>query len=116
MSSALLSMVTVPTARAQGPAAAPAATAAGTAKPAADAAAKVLLPGDNLVVEGIPPIAKELQERAGRYTEFRGASFIDWHPKQRQMIINTRFADTAQLHSVLSPGAARTQLTFFPTV
>jgi len=112
--SALLLMATVPTARAQGPAAASAATAAGTVKPAADAAAKVLLPGDNLVVEGIPPIAKELQERAGRYTEFRGASFIDWHPKQRQMIINTRFADTAQLHSVLFPGAARTQLTFFP--
>jgi dipeptidyl aminopeptidase/acylaminoacyl peptidase len=38
---------------------------------------------------------------------------LDWHPVDRQMLIATRFADTAQVHRVKSPGGARTQLTFF---
>src|SRR5262249_50675581 len=101
------------------PAAAPAAPAA---KPAAAAAAPrgpaapspFLLPGDNLVVEGVPPIPRELAERVSRYTEFRGAGLPDWHPRRREMLISTRFGDTNQVHRVLMPGGARTQLTFFP--
>ena len=30
------------------------------------------------------------------------------------MLIQTRFADTSQVHQVKFPGGARTQLTFFP--
>src|SRR5262249_53232135 len=74
----------------------------------------VLKPGDNLVVEGIPPIPLAVAEQANRYTEVREGGFFDWHPKQRDMLIGTRFGDTQQVHEVKMPGAARTQLTFFP--
>ena len=69
---------------------------------------------DNLVVEGIPPFSAELKLAAGRYLEFRAASFSGWHPKQREMLIVTRFADAAQLHMVSRPGGARRQVTFLP--
>src|SRR5262245_3048530 len=71
-------------------------------------------PGANLVVEGIPRIPATLAEKVGRYTEFRQAHLADWHPKERELLITTRFGDTTQVHHVKFPGAARTQLTFFP--
>ena len=69
---------------------------------------------DNLVVEGVPPHPPELKADAGRYLEFRAASFSSWHPTKREMLIGTRFADTPQLHEVKMPGGARRQLTFTP--
>jgi hypothetical protein len=74
----------------------------------------VLKPGDNLVVQGIPNIPQSIVDQANRYTEVRSAGFASWHPTRREMLITTRFADTAQVHSVKMPGGARTQLTFFP--
>src|SRR5689334_18087165 len=74
----------------------------------------VLKPSDNLVVEGIPPIPLAIAEQANRYTEVRSAGFSSWHPVRREMLISTRFGDTAQVHEVKMPGGARTQLTFFP--
>jgi len=68
---------------------------------------------DNLVVEGIPPLSAELKQDVGRYLEFRAAAFNDWHPARRELLITTRFADTAQLHLLKMPGGARRQLTFF---
>lgn len=73
-----------------------------------------IAPNENLVVEGIPKVPSSLAESVGRYSEFRAASFASWHPLQRKMLIETRFADTSQVHEVKFPGAARTQLTFFP--
>jgi dipeptidyl aminopeptidase/acylaminoacyl peptidase len=67
---------------------------------------------DNLVIEGIPPIPGEVIERVRRYTEFRAALPLSWHPVRREMLIATRFADTAQVHYVKMPGGARTQMTF----
>src|SRR5687768_9899964 len=72
-----------------------------------------LKPGDNLVVEGIPAIPQDLVERVNRYTEFRSAAPLSWHPVRREMLISTRFADTPQVHLVKMPLGARTQLTFF---
>jgi dipeptidyl aminopeptidase/acylaminoacyl peptidase len=72
-----------------------------------------IAPGDNLVVEGIPKIPAALAEEAGRYTEFRWAVPMDWHPTKREMLIGTRFADIGQVHQIKFPGGARTQLTFF---
>jgi dipeptidyl aminopeptidase/acylaminoacyl peptidase len=69
---------------------------------------------DNLVVEGVPAFPAELRADAGRYMEFRAAGFNSWHPKRRELLITTRFADSMQLHLVKSPGAARKQLTFLP--
>jgi dipeptidyl aminopeptidase/acylaminoacyl peptidase len=73
-----------------------------------------IVPGDNLVLEGIPKIPSSLAEEAGRYTEFRSAMLLSWHPTQREMLISTRFGDTPQIHQVKFPGGARTQLTFYP--
>ena len=80
---------------------------------AADAP-KTISPPENLVLDGIPSIPVDLPEQIGRYTEFRAASFQDWDPTRREMLILTRFADTNQVHRVAQPGGARTQLTFFP--
>jgi dipeptidyl aminopeptidase/acylaminoacyl peptidase len=74
----------------------------------------VITPGDNLVVEGVPKIPSTLAEEVRRYTEFRSAGLAGWHPTRREMLISTRFGDTAQVHQVKFPGGARTQLTFFP--
>jgi dipeptidyl aminopeptidase/acylaminoacyl peptidase len=79
---------------------------------AAYATDKAIAPGDNLVVEGFPPIPAALAERVGRYTEFRAAAPLSWHPVRREMLISTRFADAAQVHLVRTPLGARTQLTF----
>jgi dipeptidyl aminopeptidase/acylaminoacyl peptidase len=68
---------------------------------------------DNLVVEGVPAHPPELKRDVNRYLEFRTAAFLSWHPQKREMLISTRFSDTAQLHLVKFPGGARQQLTFF---
>jgi dipeptidyl aminopeptidase/acylaminoacyl peptidase len=73
-----------------------------------------LAPTDNLVVEGVPSIPASLVEDVRRYTEFRAAALSSWHPIRREMLISTRFGDTAQVHQVKFPGGARTQLTFYP--
>jgi len=72
-----------------------------------------VLPGDNLVVQGIPRVPASLAQAVSRYTEFRRAAFLSWHPTKREMLIRTRFAETMQVHQVRLPGGARTQLTFF---
>lgn len=88
--------------------------AIGSAAFAEDAKSEaVLKPGDNLVVEGIPPVGMDLVDKADRYTNFRSAALSDWHPEKRQILINTRFADTVQVHEVGMPLGARTQQTFF---
>lgn len=73
-----------------------------------------VVPNENLVAEGIPKIPASLAEAVGRYSEFRSAAFDSWHPARREMLIQTRFGDTSQVHQVKFPGGARTQLTFFP--
>ena len=77
-------------------------------------AQNAIVPNENLVAEGIPTIPASLAEVVGRYTEFRAASFSSWHPTKREMLITTRFGDTAQVHQVKFPGGDRRQLTFFP--
>ena len=81
---------------------------------AAEPPPKTITPGDNLIVDGIPPISADIVEQVGRYTESRAAVFQDWHPRKIEMLITTRFGDTNQVHRVAIPGGARTQLTFFP--
>lgn len=72
-----------------------------------------IAPGDNLVVEGVPKIPASLAEDVGSYTKSRAAELLSWHPLRRELLIATFFGDTPQVHQVKSPGAARTQLTFF---
>src|SRR5882672_11118433 len=74
---------------------------------------QTIAPSDNLVTDGIGKIPASVGETAGRYGSYRGASFVDWSPTGREMLVATRFADTPQLHLVRMPGGARQQLTFF---
>src|SRR5688572_3259667 len=100
--------VLVPVANAQSLATRPAAAKPATTQQATTQQAKRYNP----LVEGIPPIQRDVIERAARYTEFRAALPPSWHPVRREMLIATRFADTAQVHYVKMPGGARTQMTF----
>jgi len=68
---------------------------------------------DQLAAESVPPLPASLPGEVRRYTESRSAGLRDWHPMRREMLIGTRFGNTAQLHRVAMPGGARTQLTFF---
>ncbi len=68
---------------------------------------------DNLIAEGIPPLPASLISEVRAYTESRGAGLAAWHPLRKEMLINTRFANTSQLHRVKFPGGARTQITFY---
>ncbi|HVS31489.1 MAG TPA: prolyl oligopeptidase family serine peptidase [Thermoanaerobaculia bacterium] len=68
---------------------------------------------ENLVVESVPALPRDLVDRLYPYFETRSAILNNWHPTRREMLITTRFGDTTQLHYVNAPGAARKQLTFF---
>jgi dipeptidyl aminopeptidase/acylaminoacyl peptidase len=70
-------------------------------------------PSENLVLDGIPGIPAKLAQDIGRYSEYRYAFQMDWHPIRREMAIGTRFGNTSQVHTVASPGGARRQVTFF---
>ncbi|TDP63785.1 S9 family peptidase [Roseateles toxinivorans] len=75
--------------------------------------AGMLKPNANLVAQGIPDIPAQLVEQVGRYTDFRGHSFVDWHPQKREMLISHRKAgaNTVQLYLLRSPMAEPEQLT-----
>ncbi len=88
----------------------PAVRAQQAAPPAGPAAIR---PTENLIVEGIPEIPAGLADEVRRYTEARSAAFVGWHPTRVEMLIGTRFGNTAQIHEVRMPGGARRQLTFF---
>jgi dipeptidyl aminopeptidase/acylaminoacyl peptidase len=83
---------------------------AGATLSAQDAA---VAPPESIVADGVPKIPAALAETAGRYGAYRSAGIADWNPVKREVLIATRFGDTAQLHLVSTPGGARRQLTFF---
>jgi dipeptidyl aminopeptidase/acylaminoacyl peptidase len=73
--------------------AAPWALAACTTAPTTPAPAPpgaVLPPNENLLAQGIPPIAMSLVERVAQYTDFRGHSFVEWHPTRNEMLVAHR--------------------------
>lgn len=65
-----------------------------------------------IVYQGVPATPPALQAAIAPYYNARSAVFEDWLP-DGAMLIATRFGETNQIHRVASPGAARTQLTFF---
>ena len=74
-------------------AAAPWALAACTNPPTTPTTASsgaVLAPNENLLAQGIPPIAMSLVERVAQYTDFRGHSFVEWHPTRNEMLVAHR--------------------------
>ncbi|WP_082532906.1 prolyl oligopeptidase family serine peptidase [Pelomonas sp. Root1237] len=73
----------------------------------------VVAPNANLVIQGIPPVPQSLADAIGRYNDFRGHAFADWHPTQREMLVSHRKADanTAQIFRVTTPLTDGEQLT-----
>jgi len=61
----------------------------------------------------VPAIAPDIFERLQQYQNVRSASFEDWAPDGKSMLISTRFGTTSQLHLVHEPGGRREQITFF---
>ncbi|WP_417623033.1 S9 family peptidase [Parasphingorhabdus sp.] len=82
------------------------------ASPAHAASAEFAPQPAALVSDEIPDISLDIVEQTRPYMEYRTASFVDWDPASRAMLIATRFADTRQLHRVAAPMAGREQLTF----
>lgn len=65
------------------------------------------------MVQNIPPVPQSLADAIGRYNDFRGHTFADWHPTQREMLVSHRKAgaNTAQIFRVTSHLAEGEQLT-----
>lgn len=72
----------------------------------------VLTPGENLVIRGIPPVPQAIATAIAQYSEFRQAAALGWRGSSRELLISTRFGPAYEIHTVRSPGGARTQLTF----
>ena len=84
-----------------------------TAAPAlAQDAAPVAPKPAALIADGLPPVPQALVDQTRPYMEFRTASFQDWDPQTRAMLVSTRFGNVAQLHSVAGPLMARRQISF----
>lgn len=81
--------------------------------PMTTAPAAVVAPNPNLVVQGVPPVPQALADAIGRYNDFRGHTFADWHPTQREMLVSHRKAgaNTAQIFRITAPLAEGQQLT-----
>lgn len=75
------------------------------------AAAQVAKPAA-ITAEEVPAIPIALAEQVRPYLEARSAGAVDWNPIDRSLLISTRFANVAQLHTVASPLAMRRQITF----
>lgn len=77
------------------------------------ASTAIVVPNANLVVQGIPAVPQSLADAIGRYNDFRGHTFSDWHPTQREMLVSHRKAgaNTAQIFRVTTPLTDGEQLT-----
>src|SRR5690349_16280527 len=62
--------------------------------------------------EGLPPIPQSIADDLSKYTNFREAQLVAWNAAKRQILIQTAFGTSPQIHLVDGPGRARTQLTF----
>jgi dipeptidyl aminopeptidase/acylaminoacyl peptidase len=97
---------------------APAAAAAAAAEPApatapGPALADLTPAPDSIAVHHVPPIPRRVADELQPYENIRSADFADWHPRERRLLILTRFAQATQLHEVAAPLGARSQLTFY---
>lgn len=67
----------------------------------------------NLVMENIPEIPASVIEKTNQYQNIRSASFLNYAPDGKSLLMTTRFADASQLHIIDHPGGMRKQITFF---
>ena len=78
----------------------------------AQSAAPIAAKPTAIEADGVPPVPMALVEATRPYMEFRTASFVDWDPVTKAMLVSTRFGNVAQLHTVAAPGMARRQISF----
>jgi dipeptidyl aminopeptidase/acylaminoacyl peptidase len=95
--------------------AAPASGVAPSRTPPPAVALETLAPNANLFIQGIPPVPMSLAQNVAPYTEFRGHSFVDWHPTRREMLVSHRKLDgqTTQLFRLTAPMAEPEAMTDF---
>ena len=76
----------------------------------------VVSPNANLLADGIPPISQTIADKVAPYTEFRGYSFVGWHPLERSMLVRHREAgaNIAQIYWLKAPQGKLEKLTNFP--
>ncbi|WBH15215.1 S9 family peptidase [Sphingomonas radiodurans] len=65
-----------------------------------------------ITADGVPAIPAALADTLRPYLEARSAAGVGWSPVDRSLLISTRFANVAQLHTVATPLAMRRQITF----
>jgi len=75
--------------------------------------ADFVLPGPNLVADGIPPIPRAIAARVHAYSDFRPQRALSWNPQKREMLIARRAGDASQVFLVEAPGLVPRQLTSF---
>ena len=80
---------------------------------AAETAPQTLPVPERISAQGVPPIPVRGVEDLLPYENIRAALLSDWHPKERRLLIRTRFSESPQIHEVAMPMGARTQLTFY---
>lgn len=73
----------------------------------------VIEPNKNLFTQGIPPLEQSIADQVAAYTDFRGYSFVDWHPIKNEMLVSHRKGSTSQLFLVNAPLAEPIQITDF---
>src|SRR5689334_6626089 len=79
---------------------------------AAEPVPPVLQVPDTLKADGVPPVPLVRTEQLLPYENIRNARLSDWHPTERRILIQTRFAESDQVHEVTAPMGTRTQITF----
>jgi dipeptidyl aminopeptidase/acylaminoacyl peptidase len=79
----------------------------------AEPAPEVLTVPESISAQGVPSIPASAAADLLPYENIRTANLADWHPKERRLLIRTRFAESPQLHEVAMPMGDRTQLTFY---
>ncbi len=68
---------------------------------------------ESLKAEGVPAVPLARAEDLTPYENLRNATLADWHPTERRMLIETRFAESTQIHEVAAAMGTRSQLTFY---
>ncbi len=76
----------------------------------------IVAPNANLKTDGMPAISKAIADKVSLYTEFRGYSFVQWHPKDGSMLVRHREAgaNIAQIYLLHKPGGVIEKISDFP--
>jgi dipeptidyl aminopeptidase/acylaminoacyl peptidase len=67
----------------------------------------------NVKADGVPTIPLALADAVAPYGEFRSASLLAWHPRERRILISTTLGNVPQIHEVRAPAGSRTQVTSY---